>query len=280
MNSIPFCDKRVYIANHIIPEITRELNRYPLIPQKYVEITNNKININEKCLVTISMTSEKYILFLTKIKGFEYCLFINQLNKEYFYCKFRFNVELYAGTLFLGEFFKNDNGSWSYYIEDIHYLENKSMQKVPFSERIESIYNVLKSRYTWDEMMNICHLEIKPYFMYNYLEKIRDCKYIDKLYFIPESFNDSIKVIKIENEIEKINSSSNSNVNNVQFLTFKQTSKPDIYMLTNDRGIDHGIAAIKSIEQSKFIRNYFRNNTVYRTQCTFNSIFKKWTPLL
>jgi hypothetical protein len=274
-DNIPFCDKRVYLANHMIPDITRNLNRFPLISQEYKNIERmSDINAKEPHLITINMAKDKYLLFLTTIRGKQYCLFINQENNQYFYCKFRFNIELYSGTLFTGEFFKNDKGSWSYYIEDLHYLESKSMERVPFSKRLENIYNTLKMRYTWDEMMNICHLEIKPYFTYNYLEKIKECNYLSNLYFIPESFFDSVKIVNLDSVITIDKPEKD---HGYKMLTFKTTEQPDIYTLTDDSGIDHGIASIKTLEQSKFVRNFFKNNNVYRAKCKYNTSFKKWT---
>ena len=274
-DNIPFCDKRVYVAKHIIPDITRNLNRFPLMEQQVLTIDNIRdLDVKEPHLITISMAKDKYLLFLTTIKGKPYCLFINRENDHYFYCKFRFDIELYSGTLFIGEFFKNDKGSWSYYIEDIHYLGSKSMKTVPFSERLEMICNTLKSRYTWDEFMNICHLEIKPYFMYNYLEKIKDCKYLEKLYFVPELFFDPVKVINLESVIKVDQPVLDPGH---KMLTFKKSDQPDIYTLVDDQGVDHGIASVKTLEQSKYIRNHFKNNNVYRVKCKFNSVFKKWT---
>jgi hypothetical protein len=274
-DNIPFCDKRVYLANHMIPDITRNLNRFPLITQEYRVVENMRdLNVNDPHLVTINMTKDKYILFLTTIKNRQYCLFINQTNNQYFYCKFRFDMELYSGTLFTGEFFKNDKDSWSYYIEDIHYLESKSMERIPFSKRLENIYNTLKSRYTWDEMMNICHLEIKPYFTYNYLEKIRECNYISNLYFIPELFADPVKIINLKSVI---NVDTPELDQGYKILTFRTTDQPDIYTLTDDTNVDHGIASIKTLEQSKFVRNFLKDNKFYKTKCKYNSTFKKWT---
>lgn len=276
-NNVLFCDKRVYLTDHLIADITRNLNYFPLITQEKINITELKhLNVEKPHLLTISMNKTKYILFLTTIKNRQYCLFINQEKKHYFYCKFRFDIELFSGTLFIGEFFKNDKDSWSFFIEDIHYHSGNTQENVPFSERLELIYNTLKTRYTWDEMMNICHLEIKPYFMYYYLEKIKDCTYLDELYFIPESFFDPIKVINLDTiiKIDKIEENKD-----IKTLTFTNGGQPDIYMLSDDQGVDHGIASVKTMEQSKFLRNYLKKNDKYRAKCKYNPVFKKWTLL-
>lgn len=275
--NIFFCDKRIYLADHLVDDITKNLNHFPLITQEKINISNLKeLDMSNPQLLTISMSDTKYILFLTTINNRQYCFFINQEKKHYFYCKFRFDVELFSGTIFIGEFFKNDKDSWSFYIEDLHYYEGKTQENVPFSERLELIYNTLKSRYTWDELMNICHLEIKPYFMYYYLEKIKDYTFLDNLYFVPESFFDPIKVINLDViiKIDKIEEDKG-----VKMLIFTNGGQPDIYNLTDNHGNDYGIASVKTIEQSKFLRNYLRNNNEYRAKCKYNPIFKKWTLL-
>jgi len=273
-DSIPFCDKRVYIADHLIPEITNNLKRFPLICQEERVVQFTDIDPHEHYLASISLSKEKYLLFLTSFKGKYYSFFINQEKKQYFYCKFRFNESLYSGTLFTGEFFKNDKGSWSYYIQDIHYHSSKSQKNVLFSDRLELVYQTLKNMYTWDELMNICHLEIKPYFMYYYLEKVKHHIHIDKIYFIPESFMDPIKIINLDTEIKIDNIIEVDE--SIKTLIFTKTDQPDIYTLVDDDGSDFGIASIKTMAQSKYIRKYLMSNEKYRGKCKYNPVFKKW----
>jgi len=48
---------------------------------------------------------------------------------------------------------------------------------------------LLKNEYEFDDYMNVCHLQIKGFLLFNHLQFIKkDCK----LLFVPEYFNDKI----------------------------------------------------------------------------------------
>lgn len=275
MNSIPFCDSRVYIPEHIKNDIVLALNRFPIHPQETIELADRSsfTQLQDPHLATINLTEDTYILFLTTIKGKYYSLFINLQKEQFFYCKFRFDLELYTGTLFTGQFFRNDKESWSFFIDNIHYHSRESLRDLPFSERLELIHTTLKNNYIWDELMNVCHLELKPFFMYYYLSKIQDIPSLKNIYFIPESFSDPIKMVKLDSTISIPEDKLNTGI---RMLNFTQGSQPDIYNLEDDAGVSYGVSSVKTLAQSKFLRNYLRNNKSYRGKCKLHPVFNKW----
>ena len=119
-------------------------------------------------LITVKLpVSSSFYLLVTIIDAVPLTVFINKSNhSEMYSVKFRFDKEIYQkDTLFEGDLYLNNRNTWSFYISDI------SARTMDFGERLLLINSIIKTKYTWDIMMNVCHLEIKPFFLKEQLDK-------------------------------------------------------------------------------------------------------------
>ena len=275
---INFCEKKsIKLKSFEINEIDHQLHKYYSSIENNIYKLNNIQEINSKYLLTIiKKNTYKFKLLLTKIFNKNYCIFIFQQNKNiyYFNIKFRFNEELYNGTLFNGEMIKNKKGCWVYYISDLIYYKTKFMQDQKFSYKLKTLSIILKDEYTYDSFFNVCHIQIKSYFLFNHLHFITsDCdimfvpEYNNKNYFSTTiKFNKNNDKIFLENQIKE--------------FIIQKTNTVEVYNLLNLNNEFDSIACINSLKISLFIRKLLKNNNNIKIKCKYNTFFKSWIPII
>jgi hypothetical protein len=285
MDSITFCNKRVFTLDDKTTNNILKLFRNCLRNTTKSEIIpfENDV-ISDKHLVSIRLGDTQWYLFLVD----NYCVFISEDEKHVLSTKFRFHPSVFSGkgTLISGEFYYNDSGvngtSWSFYCNDILYYKGESTDTWSLSKRLETIYQTYKTEYLWDEYMNICHLELIPYFTYTFLDKLDSIspKIVSSIYFIPEYRKDTMYEFKrTEPEIEPEIEPEVEPTMITKQMVLKRGDNIDIYKVYDTQGNDCGIAYIKTLSQSKFLKQYFYNHDSYETKCSFNQRFSKWTPM-
>ena len=182
----------VHFGNKKIPQITNNDLKEKIknlissigtfnIKGKYYNILNKK-TINQlkslKSYLSLRTYGKGHVLFLTKIKSNKgdknYCIFINKKNEIMFLSKFKFNEELFSGTLFDGELVKNSSGEWIFFIDDIPYYKGENIITENFSERYNLLQSVLKEEYIEDSSLSICKLEYKKYYELNNIQYLYD----------------------------------------------------------------------------------------------------------
>ena len=182
----------VHFGNKKVPQITNNDLKDKIkslissigtfnIKGKYYNILNKK-TINHlksyKSYLSLRTYGKGHVLFLTKIKSNKgtknYCIFINKKNEIMFLSKFKFNEELFEGTLFDGELVKNSSGEWIYFIDDIAYYKSQNVITESFMERYNLIQSILKEEYIEDNSLSICKLENKTYYELNNIQYLYD----------------------------------------------------------------------------------------------------------
>lgn len=256
-----FCDKKANIMNV-------NLQYYSYEPRyKFLDLKNTDV-LEEPHLVTLETNGIPFTLYLITIKGKKYCIMYDEKLKQSITVKFRFNAELYKGTVMKGDLRKNNNNQWFLYIHDITYYQGEICMK-PFSQRLTLIYDILKNQYKWDEYMNICQIKIRSYFLYEHLEKVNN----EVVYFYPEKGNKVYKWIQNSN-IKTIQKNKESTI----IAELHKTDKPDVYdIYYEDECL--GIALIRSLKLSKDLFHLFKNKEKYNVECKFNEKFQKWEPI-
>ncbi len=259
---INFCNKECYLFDNKINLVQCIIN------DKYENVL--EIPTDKDYLITTKF-NKTFLLNLVIIDNKKYTFFIDLETNNYIYCKFRFKDEYYQnnGTLFKGEFYKN-NDKWIFYISTILIKSGEKMDNILFSQKLEIIYNILKNDYIYDEYLNICSLEIKPYFLSEYISSLKDNI---TLYFIPENSNDNVKVFQYSNNIEKCN---NILDNNTQKMKICNTLIPDVYYCYDNVGNNKGPIFIKNLNESKLLEKYFKSHSTLISSCFYNYKFKKW----
>jgi hypothetical protein len=287
-NQIKFCNKKAStIDNNVLLDVCKQLKfKYNYYFKKITYETLTKTNISEiienPYLVSFDIKGNDFILFLTTVRGKKYCFFIEKKNEndiKIYSIKFRFDSDLYDGTIFEGKLTMNNKECWIFIINNIYCERNNTLINQPFSKRLNRISTILKTKYKYDDFMNVCHIQVQSFFLYHHLEMIKeDSK--KKLIFTPESNNCIFykyyldKLVKEDKNINKKD----------KVFEIRKTDLPDVYELwsyKNNKMVKNTIATISTMKTSLFVRSLFENNknSIYvlcRYRDTFN--IKGWIP--
>ncbi len=262
---------------------------------RYAKVYNEqfKKNLNNPHIFCLKSSGTPYLLFCTQINDTNYCFLIDKKVKDgYEYPKifivhYRFDPDLFNGTLFEVELIRDKNENWCIVIGDIYIMNGISMKNTQIHDRINNCNDILENKYINDDFCNICPLFIKKYF------DIQEVKYviedfIPKLpyrirgfYFVPlkTSYSKILYLLK-DKDYKKVNST------NKQLKSFRiiKTVKPDIYelYLYNEQRsniIKHSYASIPNIETSKWLKGLIESKDECIVECKMNERFKKWVPI-
>lgn len=262
---------------------------------RYAKVYNEqfKKNLNNPHVFCLKSSGTPYLLFCTQINDINYSFLIDKKVKDgYEYPKifivhYRFDHELFQGTLFEVELTRDKHNSWSILIGDIYYMSGKSLKNKQIHDRMNDCNEILENKYIDDSFCNICPLSIKRYFDIQQVEEVIN-DFIPKLtyrvkgfYFVPlkTSYSKILYLLR-ENDYKKVNSVNKS------LISFRiiKTVKPDIYelYLYNEQRssiIKHSYASVKNIEKSQWLKELTEKNDECIVECKFNQRFKKWEPV-
>ena len=273
-----FCKKKCASLSKDVQQIL-----YTQITQQYGFQQKNNTplqdiqEITKDYLITINKKNKfPFMLFLTRIQNKNYSIFIyNNKGQLHFYSvKFAFSNDLYNGTLFTGELVKNKKGCWIYYLNDLVYYKNEYYMNDKLSNKIKLLAEIMKSEYEFDEFMNVCHIQIRSYFLFNHLRFItNDCQIL----FVPEydeqniySYNVVVpkkEVIKTQNNDEKKFKIQKTGMVDVYELYELKTNKFD------------SIACVNKLKTSRFLKEQFQDKDSFVINTKYSEYFKSWTPI-
>ena len=152
------------LYNHINKNIS-DIGRFK-VESKYYSFLNKK-NLNSlknyNFFVLLKSFGKNYILFLTNVEGKKYSIFINKKNNVMNIVNLSFDNELYEGTLLDGEIVKNNENKYIFLVNDIPYVNGKSLITKNFEERNSILENILLKKYKID---NELYIVKKEYFNY------------------------------------------------------------------------------------------------------------------
>ena len=262
---------------------------------RYAKIYNEQYskNLNNPHILCLKSSGTPYLLFLTQINNTNYAFLIDKKIKDgYEYPKifvvhYRFDSDLFNGTLFEVELTRDKNNEWCLLIGDIYTMAGVSLQTVQIHGRINHIIDIMDNKYINDSFVDICPIFIKKYFDLQEIQTVLN-DFIPTLpyrvrgfYFVPlkTSYAKILYLFK-DSDYKKVNST------NKKFISFRviQTVKPDVYelYLYNEQKTNiqkHSYASIPDIQTSKWVKEFTDNNLDAIVQCKYNPLFKKWTPI-
>ena len=122
-------------------------------------------------LVAVSTYGKKFLLCLLKIDDKNHTIFIDRKGEMMIYMTLGFDESLFKGTIFDGEFMKDNDGNWIYFITDILLYDGKPTYLKQFKDKIELVQNIITTKYTAKEM-DFCRFEMKEFFPYQYLDDL------------------------------------------------------------------------------------------------------------
>lgn len=274
MNLFNFCEKKSISMNlNETNEINQIVNNYFYYQENDSVELDDINNITSNYLLSFNTkNSIKCKFLLLKVNNINYCLFI--IDNKYYHVKFRFSEELYNGTLFEGELVKNDKKCWVFYMTDIIYMSGSYIYNKSFKYRLKSISYILKDLYTYDLYFNVCHLQLKSYFLFNHMHFLEDdCE----LLFIPEFSNMPYYKKKI---IFPKTEKSLLKDNEIREFTLKKTEKVERYDLYDLNDEYYGFACVNSLKLSLFLKDLFKNNNSVKMNCKYSTFFKSWIPII
>lgn len=292
INKTSFCNHKTdnIISNELKQYILTDMfNRSKIkFNDNYARIYNKKFinNFKNEHIFCFKSYGSPYLMYCTKINNVPYSLLIDKrINKGHslpkmFIVNYKFDIEVYDGSLFECELLRDNKNNWNLLIGDAYYVKNEILKKnKTIVERMNIIYDILKNNYTETEFSNICNICVKKYYdICDYNEvfmNINNLNYkVRGVYVIPVNINYA-NILYIYTDDDKKVYIKNTNLN------FKVTrgSKPEIYdvylMAPNGfQKIDN--LYIQNIEFSRYINNLLNDNTEIVLECMFNKTFKKW----
>lgn len=287
-NQIKFCNKKAStIDNNILLDVCKQLKfKYNFHFNKATYESLNRTNISNiienPYLVSFDIKGHDFILFLTTVRGKKYCLFIEKKTEndiKIYSVKFRFDSDLYDGTIFQGKLTMNNKECWIFIISDIYCERSNTLTNQSFSKRLNRISTILKTKYKYDDFMNVCHIQVKSFFLYHHVEMIKkDSK--KKLLFIPEYGNQTRYRYYLDESVKEV---KNENKRDMVF-EIRKTDLPDVYELwyyKNNKMVKNSIATISTMKTSLFVRKLFESNKkqIY-VLCKYRDTFniKGWIP--
>ena len=262
---------------------------------RYAKVYNEqfKKNLNNPHIFCLKSSGTPYLLFCTQINDINYSFLIDKKVKdgyEYpkiFIVKYRFDPELFQGTLFEVELTRDKNNAWSILIGDIYYMSGNSMKNIQIHDRINHCNSILEDKYIDDNFCNVCPLSIKRFFDIQEVDTVIN-EFIPKLtyrvkgfYFVPlkTSYSKILYLLK-DKDYKQVNAVNKS------LISFRiiKTVKPDIYelYLYNEHKssiIKHSYASVKNIEKSQWLKELTDKNDECIVECKYNTLFKKWEPV-
>ncbi len=287
-NQIKFCNKKAStIDNNILLDVCKQLKfKYNFHFNKATYESLNRTNISNiienPYLVSFDIKGHDFILFLTTVRGKKYCLFIEKKTEndiKIYSVKFRFDLDLYDGTIFQGKLTMNNKECWIFIISDIYCERNNTLTNQSFSKRLNRISTILKTKYKYDDFMNVCHIQVKSFFLYHHVEMIKkDSK--KKLLFIPEYSNQTRYRYYLDESVKEV---KNENKRDMVF-EIRKTDLPDVYELwyyKNNKMVKNSIATISTMKTSLFVRKLFESNKKHSyVLCKYRDTFniKGWIP--
>ena len=276
--SINFCDARAY---NLVDESIKQSILDSLKDNYYIKISDrnfyilNKKNLryieNKPFVLSVKSLGSLYYLYLTKIEGKNYCIYINRRLKEghkfplMVSALYRFDDEIYSNTLFDGELLRDNDGNWLFIINNLLLYQGEIMKNRNIIKKISKVYEILSNHYIKDEHLELCPLYVKRLFPYHeydfiikqyipslnyktrglYLEGIRDLK--NYLYLFPRNQKfeivtdrqdvkfvpDTKKEITLEFQEKKKYQKKETIVTNRKNMVFmaRKSDQPDIYTL-------------------------------------------------
>ena len=142
---------------------------------RYAKVYNEQYsrNLNNPHVICLKSSGTPYLLYCTQINGVNYCLLIDKKIKagyDYptiFVTPYKFNSEIFNGTLFETELVRTKNNKWFLLLADIYYYKSNSCKNKSILDRMNIIHTMLDTEYDQDSFCDVCPIQVKKYFDYS-----------------------------------------------------------------------------------------------------------------
>jgi len=155
-----------------------------IIQKHYYVIDDNNIKHLTKAphLISLRTNGNKYYIYFTNYNDIPIIYFIDmKIHTGYEKPRIILGRGLFD-TLLDGEMIKTTENKWVFIINDIIAYEGNKMDNIILPERLKIIYTILETKYTPDEICDVCSYKVKNYY---YLSK----KSLNELLTISKDLN-------------------------------------------------------------------------------------------
>jgi len=260
-------------------------------------------------MVCLNTRQQKYYLWVTMIEQKQYIFLIHPKEKTCVLVRYKFDPQIYKGTLLEGEIMTDGDGQHLFLISDLLILEGVNISKISLKERIDHLQSLLKEKYNPQRGQEICRLEFRDYVSYEYIRelvKVRSrvvsyTEHVSGLIFKPDIGNQNVVVVldkanyhrlplerdrrrDIPNKPRRLTSNKTQIDHHehpsINFLVCR-TDLPDVYKLKLKRDGQiylYGTACVPNIGCSTMLRREFSTTSEISFHCRYHEKFHKWFP--
>lgn len=172
----------------IILEQLSSLYNIKIIQKHYHKLDDINVKYIKKLphLCNLRSNGNPYYIFFTTYNDVPIIYFIDKKvhpgyqKPRILLARGLFNISLYKNTLLDGEMVKCNDNKWTFLINDIICNEGIFLQKETLPERLNIIYNLLATKHTPNDIIDVCNYKVKTYF-YPYQDSIYELIKISKL---------------------------------------------------------------------------------------------------
>jgi len=174
---ISFADRVAYNikSNNVKDEILNNifsLYGIRIIQKHYFKLDENNVKYINKIphLICLRTNGNPYYLFLTKNNEIPTIYFIDKkIHPGYekpriILSRGMFDISLFNNTLIDGEMVKTNNNKWIFIMNDIIGYQGNKLDKKTLPDRLKIIYELLATKYTPDDICDVCDFKIKNYY--------------------------------------------------------------------------------------------------------------------
>lgn len=261
-------------------------------------------------ILTLRTVGNSYFLYLTNIDGINYCFYIDKkvdaprhIYPRILSVKYRFDEQLYNGTLFDGELICDAEGRWYFILADVLVYQDKMLTGKTIITKMELIYYILENNYKADMVLDICPFQIKKLFTYKEIDYILK-NYIPNLPYNTKGicfntlnpqyssyiymFNQSERIpskYKKQNTHPKQIKQKQSEVQKTHVFKIIETSTSqiyDLYCTNKGKLIKNGVAYVGDASHRQFIDHLFKtapSKINVMVECYYVARYRKWKPI-
>jgi len=143
-----------------------------IIQKHYFNIDDNNIKYLNKIphLISLRSNGNRYYIYFTLYNDVEIIYYIDmKIHTGYekpriILARGLFDKSLFKNTLLEGEMVKTNDNKWIFIINDIIAYEGRKLDDIILPERLKIIYKILETKYTPDEIIDVCTYKVKNYY--------------------------------------------------------------------------------------------------------------------
>ena len=143
-----------------------------IIQKHYHKLDENNVKYlkSNPYLCTLRSNGNPYYMFFTKYNDIPIIYFIDKkIHPGYqkpriLLVRGLFHTSLYENTLIDGEMVKCQDGKWIFLMNDMIAYEGKHLMKIMLPDRLKMLYDMLQTKYTADNVIDVCQYRVKTYY--------------------------------------------------------------------------------------------------------------------